>query len=93
MQDVQHYSWGGEMIRELVEAIEEGNLPEYGCQTCGQRVRCDEFHSYDSCLLFKIGSGRDLDGADHAYLINLAVEALTLRVAKRLVTKPTEGGD
>lgn len=67
------------------QAREEGNMPESGCTTCGQRVECGEFHSYDSCLLFKIGTGRDLDGADHAYLINLAVVELTRKVNAREV--------
>lgn len=26
---------------------------DFDCQTCGQRTNPQEFHSYDSCLLYK----------------------------------------
>lgn len=59
--------------------------PKFHCQECGALVAPTEFHSYDSCLLVKIGNERDLSPSDHAYLIQRAVEALTQRVREKKV--------
>lgn len=54
------------------------------CQECGQSVPPGQFHSYDSCILYRYRFGT-LKRSDERYVLQLGIEVLRKRVAEKKV--------